>query len=78
MVFKNHDQGDDSSGMMSKTPTSKFLGKNACREFAIYEYELLSWWFGIFEIFGAGRPRRVFASVHPTGITERKKYAYWE
>ncbi|RZC38844.1 hypothetical protein BDFB_008764 [Asbolus verrucosus] len=27
MVFKNHDQSDDSSGMMSKTPTSKFLGK---------------------------------------------------
>lgn len=27
MVFKNHDQNDDSSGMISKTPTSKFLGK---------------------------------------------------
>lgn len=27
MVFKNHDQSEDSSGMMSKTPTSKFLGK---------------------------------------------------
>lgn len=27
MVFKNHEQSEDSSGMMSKTPTSKFLGK---------------------------------------------------
>ncbi|KAF2885573.1 hypothetical protein ILUMI_20596, partial [Ignelater luminosus] len=27
MVFKGHDKSEESSGMMSKTPTSKFLGK---------------------------------------------------